>query len=51
MTRRIVRPAEDRILRAERADAPAATALLMGYTDVRKYAEGKDDWTQAGLAL
>lgn len=25
--------------------------LAMGYSDVRKYAEGKDDWEAAGLPL
>jgi rhodanese-related sulfurtransferase len=28
-----------------------AQLLARGYTDVRKYAEGKDDWREAGLAL
>ena len=23
----------------------------LGYTDVREYAEGKDDWREAGLPL
>jgi len=25
--------------------------IALGYTNVRKYAEGKDDWREAGLAL
>lgn len=28
-----------------------AQLLSRGYTDVRKYAEGKDDWREAGLPL
>lgn len=28
-----------------------AQLLARGYTDVRKYAEGKDDWRDAGLPL
>jgi rhodanese-related sulfurtransferase len=29
----------------------AAQLTARGYTDVRKYAEGKDDWNAAGLPL
>ena len=29
----------------------AAQLSKLGYTDVRKYAEGKDDWREAGLPL
>ncbi|MGD9696172.1 MAG: rhodanese-like domain-containing protein [Thermoleophilia bacterium] len=28
-----------------------AQLIRMGYTNVRKYAEGKQDWQEAGLAL
>lgn len=28
-----------------------AQLVAMGYTNVRKYAEGKQDWQEAGLAL
>lgn len=28
-----------------------AQLIARGYTDVRKYAEGKDDWREAGLPL
>lgn len=28
-----------------------AQLTALGYTDVRKYAEGKQDWREAGLAL
>lgn len=31
--------------------AAAAQLTKMGYADVRKYAEGKDDWRAAGLPL
>lgn len=33
------------------SEAAAAQLRSLGYTDVRKYAEGKDDWRAAGLAL
>jgi rhodanese-related sulfurtransferase len=29
----------------------ARVLTKLGYTDVREYAEGKDDWREAGLAL
>ena len=29
----------------------AATLVAMGYTDVREYVEGKQDWTEAGLPV
>lgn len=29
----------------------AAQLTKLGYTDVRKYAEGKQDWSEAGLPL
>jgi rhodanese-related sulfurtransferase len=31
--------------------AAAAQLRSLGYTNVRKYAEGKDDWREAGLPL
>jgi len=33
------------------SEAAANQLAAMGYTNVRKYAEGKDDWTRAGLPL
>ena len=33
------------------SESAAAQLRALGYTDVRKYAEGKDDWRAAGLAL
>ena len=33
------------------SEAAANRLTSMGYTNVRKYAEGKDDWTGAGLPL
>jgi rhodanese-related sulfurtransferase len=33
------------------SEVVAAQLRALGYTDVRKYAEGKDDWRAAGLAL
>ena len=33
------------------SDIAANRLLSMGYTNVRKYAEGKDDWREAGLPL
>jgi rhodanese-related sulfurtransferase len=33
------------------SDIAANKLLSMGYTNVRKYAEGKDDWAEAGLPL
>jgi rhodanese-related sulfurtransferase len=33
------------------SSAVQAQLLARGYTDVRKYAEGKDDWNAAGLPL
>jgi len=33
------------------SEAAAAQLRALGYTHVRKYAEGKDDWRAAGLAL
>lgn len=33
------------------SEIAAAKLRSLGYTDVRKYAEGKDDWRAAGLAL
>lgn len=33
------------------SDIAANRLISMGYTNVRKYADGKDDWEQAGLPL
>jgi rhodanese-related sulfurtransferase len=33
------------------SEAAAAELRSLGYSDVRKYAEGKQDWSAAGLAL
>jgi rhodanese-related sulfurtransferase len=33
------------------SEAAANQLIAMGYTDVRKYAEGKQDWQEAGLPL
>ncbi len=33
------------------SEAAANELTAMGYTNVRKYAEGKDDWIHAGLPL
>ena len=33
------------------SEIAANRLVAMGYTDVRKYAEGKEDWEQAGLPL
>ncbi len=33
------------------SEAAANQLTAMGYTNVRKYAEGKEDWQQAGLPL
>jgi rhodanese-related sulfurtransferase len=33
------------------SEAAAAQLRALGYTNVRKYAEGKDDWRDAGLVL
>ena len=33
------------------SEIAAAQLRSLGYTDVRKYAEGKDDWRDAGLPL
>jgi rhodanese-related sulfurtransferase len=33
------------------SEAAANQLTALGYTNVRKYAEGKDDWQQAGLPL
>jgi rhodanese-related sulfurtransferase len=33
------------------SEIAASKLASMGYTNVRKYAEGKDDWTAAGLLL
>jgi rhodanese-related sulfurtransferase len=33
------------------SEIAANQLAAMGYTNVRKYAEGKDDWTAAGLPL
>jgi len=33
------------------SEAAAAQLRSLGYTNVRTYAEGKDDWREAGLAL
>ena len=33
------------------SEIAANQLAAMGYTDVRKYAEGKDDWREAGLEL
>lgn len=38
-------------LACRNSEAAAAQLRSLGYTDVRKYAEGKDDWRAAGLAL
>ena len=33
------------------SEVAAAQLLALGYTNVRKYAEGKQDWREAGLPL
>jgi rhodanese-related sulfurtransferase len=33
------------------SEIAANQLVAMGYTDVRKYAEGKQDWVEAGLLL
>jgi rhodanese-related sulfurtransferase len=33
------------------SEIAAAQLRALGYADVRKYAEGKEDWREAGLAL
>ena len=33
------------------SEVAARRLEALGYTDVRKYAEGKDDWREAGLPL
>lgn len=33
------------------SEIAASQLTAMGYTNVRKYAEGKDDWREAGLPL
>ncbi len=33
------------------SEVAARVLTKLGYTDVREYAEGKDDWTAAGLPL
>ena len=33
------------------SEIAAAQLRSLGYSDVRKYAEGKDDWREAGLPL
>jgi rhodanese-related sulfurtransferase len=33
------------------SEIAAGQLAAMGYTNVRKYAEGKQDWTEAGLPL
>jgi rhodanese-related sulfurtransferase len=33
------------------SEAAANQLAAMGYTNVRKYAEGKQDWQEAGLPL
>ena len=33
------------------SEAAAAQLRSLGYTNVRKYAEGKQDWSEAGLPL
>jgi rhodanese-related sulfurtransferase len=35
----------------QNSSAVQAQLRSLGYTDVRKYAEGKDDWNAAGLPL
>jgi rhodanese-related sulfurtransferase len=35
----------------QNSQAAAVQLLTMGYRDVRKYAEGKQDWSEAGLPL
>jgi rhodanese-related sulfurtransferase len=35
----------------QNSQAAAAQLRAMGYTNVRKYAEGKQDWREAGLPL
>jgi rhodanese-related sulfurtransferase len=35
----------------QNSSAVQAQLRSLGYTDVRKYAEGKDDWSAAGLPL
>ena len=35
----------------QNSSAVQAQLLARGYTDVRKYVEGKDDWSAAGLPL
>jgi rhodanese-related sulfurtransferase len=38
-------------LDAPRTHIAAAQLTKLGYTNVRKYAEGKQDWSEAGLPL
>ncbi len=33
------------------SEAAANQLVAMGYTNVRKYAEGKEDWQESGLSL
>ena len=33
------------------SEIAAAQLAVLGYTDVRRYPEGKQDWTEAGLEL
>jgi rhodanese-related sulfurtransferase len=35
----------------QNSEIAARRLIALGYTNVRKYAEGKDDWREAGLAL
>jgi len=35
----------------QNSEVAARRLIALGYTNVRKYAEGKDDWREAGLAL
>ncbi|HEV7804638.1 MAG TPA: rhodanese-like domain-containing protein [Solirubrobacteraceae bacterium] len=38
-------------LACRNSEMAAAQLRALGYADVRKYAEGKEDWREAGLAL
>jgi rhodanese-related sulfurtransferase len=35
----------------QNSEVAARRLIALGYTNVRKYAEGKDDWREAGLPL
>ena len=38
-------------LQCQNSEIAARRLISLGYTNVRKYAEGKDDWSAAGLPL